>query len=313
MLTTALAAASSASAERIWEVAGDQLHAGESTALTASGENLLIKGKLSSLAVEIKCTKQGSKELRLEGGEPGKVSGLLELSKCTAAAPANCTIKETYAMEVLGELVEDTKAAKALLLFAPKKAGGAFAEFKFEGGSCGLNGKTAKMTGNVAAEISPESSGEATSATFSFPSKAITAVLDAEGKEKTVGTKFGSEEATLSGKTTAKLTSGEQFSVFDLAFDITPPAEYTMQKQKQKVKIKARIAATITEIKMLVGAATFKIEPNTCVKAYAANAMCEVEVEFNPAVMGNYIGIFAVHVMGDPANVFETAILTGKF
>jgi len=314
--TGSLAIVSAASAERIWVVLGDQLLAGESKPLKSSGSNFLLKGKASGLSVELKCTKQGGKELSLQGGEPGKVSGLLELSGCAATAPANCKIKEALTLETTAELVEDTKASKALLLFSPKKEGGTFAEVQFEGSGCALVSKPAKLLGDFATEVSPESSEEATSATLTLPTTGISLILGAENKIKEIGLKLGGtkeEGATLSGKTTVELESKEEFSAFKLAFRMTPPPEYMAQTQKQKVKIEALIVATITEIVMLVGPATFKIEPNACVKAYAATQVCEVEVEFNPAAMGNYIGIFGIHVMGDPADVYEVARLTGKW
>jgi hypothetical protein len=182
----------------------------------------ILKGKAGGAAVEIECIKQTSKLANIRNLEEGigVGEGTLEFTECNVKAPLNCAVTTPIRAKVRVQLVGSEKGVeerkgKILALAGAKRVNNIITTIEFKNIACPLNGLQARISGGVAAEITPAPGVVAKTVKLKLIEAAKTLYWNTEepAAEEFTELNFGGEKATLSGESELELTSKEEFGV----------------------------------------------------------------------------------------------------
>ncbi len=211
-----------------WKVAGSRLEAGSQSASieNPSGVKTILHGKIGATEVAIRCESGALGEGALEGSQvkqPGKASGVLELSECKLFAKEGETFKEQTKCKVptikSGKLagamrLEGTRAAAgtaAVVVFEPKELTEGkqlVAKVVVEG--CSSFKGPYPLEGSFALRLLPQNE-EFTFIQWVLPEAAIATVWLPPAQEASVGLKLEGATASLQGEMKTELASKEKF------------------------------------------------------------------------------------------------------
>lgn len=222
----AVAVAQASAAEYIYKVEGKKLEAGETkeivsrakTEFTLTGEETILGSKVKAVTKCKKLKLNAAEKPVIEGGTPGKSSKeKIEFEECTATiAGSKCekVVIESASTnnEIVTVVLPSSKAGKLAILFTPA-SGEVFTTTKLT--KCGIFGShEAKVTGSVAALVSPEATEQVAGTLIYNEKEEITKVKKSNGKEQEVGLKFAGNPAKINGEAEVELVSKQKWGVF---------------------------------------------------------------------------------------------------
>jgi|SRR6267154_1909220 len=227
VVTSGIAASTASAGGPFWHVGGSKFSQGTRQLELQNKGNLVLKGELALVKVEVECETSLSEGATIEGSgqqKPGQGKGRLKFEKCivkTAGKTEPCKalvpIKTNQTKLILGTSNEGVQR-KYVDIFEPQQ-GTKFAEITFVNNitTCPFAG-TFPLTGAVAAEMAPTES-EALEGSLIFPETAIKAVqvfsqVSGQPEERGTGLFFGAKAANFKVTYKGKLVTNEIWGVF---------------------------------------------------------------------------------------------------